>query len=116
MLSPDLQRVAHIQEYCERIQNSISRYGCSFESFSTDEDFQQSVAFSVLQIGELSKGLSEEYRRITGEEIQWNAIRGLRNIVVHAYGSIRMDILWDTITVDIPVLKEFCERQLNCAE
>ena len=53
MLPPDLQRVSHIGEYCDRIMRSIARYGCSFETFKTDEDFQQSVAFSVLQIGEL---------------------------------------------------------------
>ncbi len=113
MLPPDLQRVSHIGEYCDRIMRSIARYGCSFETFKTDEDFQQSVAFSVLQIGELCSGLSEGYRRATGAEVQWNAIRGLRNIVAHAYGTIKLNILWDTVTEDIPGLKDFCEKQLS---
>lgn len=112
MLSPDLQRLEHIRNYCSRIQRSILRYGCSFETFKTDEDFQQSVAFSVLQIGELCNGLTEEYRMATGTTIQWNAIRGLRNIVAHAYGSIKLNILWDTVTKDIPDLKHFCDEQL----
>jgi len=116
MLSPDLQRIAHIQEYCDRIQRSISRYGHSFEIFKADEDFQQSVAFSVLQIGELCNGLSEEYRRTTETEIQWNAVRGLRNIVAHAYGSIKLNILWDTVTTDVPTLKQFCKTQLSSKE
>jgi len=113
MLSPDLQRLEHIRDYCDRIQRSILRYGCSFEIFKTDEDFQQSVAFSVLQIGELCSGLSEEYRRATGNVVQWNAVRGLRNIVAHACGSIKLNILWDTVTKDIPDLKQFCEEQLS---
>lgn len=113
MLSPDLQRIEHIRDYCLRVGKTILRYGDSFDIFKTDMDFQQSVAFSVLQIGELCNGLSEEYRKLTQEDVEWNAIRGLRNIVAHAYGSIKLDILWDTIATDIPVLKEFCETQLS---
>ena len=82
------------------------------EEFNADEEFQQSAAFSVLQIGELCNGLSEEYRRATGSRIQWNAIRGLRNIIVHAYGSIKLDILWDVVTTDIPDLQRLCDEQL----
>lgn len=116
MLPPDLQRLEHIREYCCRIQKSLLRHRNSREEFNTDEEFQQSAAFSVLQIGELCNGLSEEYRRATGGRVQWNAIRGLRNIIVHAYGSIKLDILWDVVTTDIPDLKQFCDEQLSAAE
>ena len=90
MLSPDLQRIEHIRDYCLQIGKTILRYGDSFETFKADMDFQQSVAFSVLQIGELCNSLSEEYRKLTRENVEWNAIRGLRNIVAHAYGSIKL--------------------------
>lgn len=116
MLPPDLQRIAHIREYCVSIQNDLVRFGAAFELFQSDPAFQRSVAFCVLQIGELCGGLSEEYRNATSGEIPWNAIRGLRNIVAHAYGSIKLDILWDTIMSDIPTLKQFCDRQLSETE
>ena len=99
MLPPDLQRIAHIREYCINIQDDLTRFGSAFEQFQHDSAFQRSVAFCVLQIGELCGGLSEEYRNETGGEIQWNAIRGLRNIVAHAYGSIKLDIIWDIVIV-----------------
>lgn len=113
MLSPDLQRLEHIRDYCSRIQRSLLRHKYSIEDFHTDDDFQQSVAFSVLQIGELCNGLSEKYRKETGDQIQWNSIRGLRNIIVHDYGSIKLDILWDIVTTDIPALKQFCDDQFE---
>lgn len=116
MLPPDLQRIAHIREYCVNIQDDLARFGATFELFQSDSAFQRSIAFCVLQIGELCNGLSEEYRNATGGKIQWNAIRGLRNIVAHAYGSIKLDILWDTIMSDIPTLKQFCDRQLSETE
>ena len=113
MLPPDLQRIAHIREYCANIQDDLIRFGSTFELFQADLAFQRSVSFCVLQIGELCNSLSEEYRNSTSGEVQWNAIRGLRNIVVHAYGSIKLDVLWDTIITDIPELRQFCDEQLS---
>lgn len=116
MLSPDLQRIVHIREYCSNIQEFQLRFGTTFEAFKSDLAYQQSVSFCILQIGELCGGLSEQYRNETGGEIQWNAIKGLRNIVAHDYGSIKLDILWDIVMSDIPTLKQFCDRQLSEAE
>ena len=59
MLSRDLQRVLKIRDYCLSIQDTMSRFGVSLEGFLSDSDYQQSIAFSVLQIGELTSGLSE---------------------------------------------------------
>ena len=65
MMSPDLQRLQHIKEYCVAIGKTIARYGDSFEIYASDADFQRSVSFSILQIEELSGGLSAEYRQAT---------------------------------------------------
>ena len=35
MLSPDLQRIRHIYDYCVEIEKTILRYGNSFEVFDT---------------------------------------------------------------------------------
>ena len=102
MMSPDLQRISRIRDYCLEIQNTIIRYG-----------YQRSIAFSILQIGELGGGLSEEYRKATIGRIQWGPMKGMRNMVAHSYGSMSREIIWETATVDIPVLLAFCEEQLN---
>ena len=113
MLPPDAQRIAHIRDYCLEIQKTISRYGCSFDSFENDVDYQRSVAFCILQIGELGGGLSEEYRKSTGHLTPWGAIKGMRNLVAHSYGTMSRAIIWETATVDIPMLLKFCEEQLS---
>ncbi len=115
MLSPDMQRLEHIRDYCDEIQKTIARYGKSFEIFDTDADYQRSVSFCILQIGELSGKLSEEFRRETAGRIQWGPIKGMRNLVAHSYSSMSRDIIWETAVMDIPVLREFCSEQLkNC--
>jgi len=112
MLSPDLQRIAHIRDYCIEIQKTIDRYGKSFEVFDQDADYQRSIAFSILQIGELGGSLSEEYRKSTNNRIQWGPMKGMRNLVAHSYGSMSREIIWETATIDIPALLQFCLEQL----
>ena len=113
MLSPDLQRLAHIRDYCMEIEKTMERYGRAFDVFNRDADYQRSVAFSIMQIGELSGKLSQEFRNETANRIQWGPVKGMRNLVAHDYGSVSQDIIWETVITDIPVLKAFCEEQLN---
>ena len=95
-----------------RSKKTITRYGESFGAFDSDADYQRSVSFCILQIGELSGGLSAEFRKATADRIQWGPIKGMRNLVAHSYGSMSRDIIWETAVTDIPVLQEFCEQQL----
>ena len=112
MMQPDLQRLAHILDYCSEIEKTIQRYGNDFDIFDSDADYQRSIAFCILQIGELSGRLSAEYRQATAKQIQWGPMKGMRNLVAHSYGSMSRSIIWETAITDIPVLKEFCEEQL----
>lgn len=113
MMSPDLQRIKHIRDYCTAIAQTIERYGNSFEIYAKDADYQRSVSFSILQIGELSGGLSLEYRQATASRVQWGPMKAMRNLVAHNYGKMDQAIIWETATVDIPALFRFCEEQLG---
>ena len=73
-MSPDLQRLEHIRDYCAEIQKTIDRYGKSIDIFDRDADYQRSVSFCILQIGELSGRLSPEFREATADRIQWGPI------------------------------------------
>lgn len=35
-----------------------------------------------------------------------------RSILEHTYSSFDFDVLWETVTENIPELLEFCEREL----
>lgn len=113
MLSPDLQRIKHIRDYCIAIGETIQRYGNSFDVYASDPDFQRSVSFSILQIGELSGGLSAEYKQATANRVPWGPMKAMRNLVAHNYGKMDQTIIWETATVDIPALLSFCDEQLS---
>ncbi|MBQ8509835.1 MAG: DUF86 domain-containing protein [Clostridia bacterium] len=113
MLQLDLKRISHIRDYCCEIEKTIERYGKSFDIFDHDADYQRSLSFCILQIGELAGGLSAEFRQNTAKQMQWNAIKGMRNMVAHDYGSMSREIIWETVLNDIPALKRFCEMQID---
>ena len=113
MLPPDAQRLEHIRDYCVEIEKTIRRYGKSSAPLDSDPDYQRSVSFCILQLGELSGKLSDAFRADTAGRIQWGPIKGMRNLVAHSYGSMSRDIIWETATTDIPVLKAFCNEQLE---
>lgn len=112
----DQHRLGHIIEYCHRIQATITRFGNSYEAFSADEDYQQSIAFSILQIGELVAGLSDEYKESTNGKMPWQAIKAMRNIVAHGYGNIELAVVWRTALEDIPDLQAFCKEELRSSQ
>jgi uncharacterized protein with HEPN domain len=38
--------------------------------------------------------------------VPWNVIVGFRNHVAHEYFSLDLDIVWQTIAVDVPALEK----------
>lgn len=66
----------------------------------------------VVQIGELASQLSEEVKK-ANPAIPWRIIKDTRNFYVHAYGSIDIPSVWNTLVSDIPELKSECCKLLK---
>ena len=98
-----------IIDFCDRIADSLAGANASFQDFSENIDLQDVCAFRVLQIGENVNNLSSAFKE-RYSQIPWSEISGLRNIVAHEYGNIESEILWKTIMVDVPKLREFCAK------
>ena len=102
----------HIIAYCCDIEEAVQRFGNSFEAFSNDKAYRNACAMCILQIGELGGHLSQEFRS-SHPQMPWNEIKGTRNVMAHAYGSLSVQTTWETIQHDIPALKKFCTAVLN---
>jgi uncharacterized protein with HEPN domain len=51
---------------------------------------------------------SDEQKRHS--EIPWSEIIGLRNRLIHGYDSIDLDILWQIVSEDLPLLIQALEK------
>ena len=63
-------------------------------------------------IGEASAKVSSE-TQAKNPSIPWQQIIGMRNRLVHGYDSVDLDILWDTIEVDLPPLIDELDNILS---
>ncbi|MDE7361488.1 MAG: DUF86 domain-containing protein [Oscillospiraceae bacterium] len=90
----------------------MARFGNSYEAFISDAAFRDSVSMNILQIGELSNKLSEEFRDSTKRRVPRKQIYDMRNRFAHGYGIMDSKIIWEVATVNIPDLIFFCESFL----
>ena len=81
----------------------------SIKGLESNRLLLDSMMFRMIQISANSKRLTEEYR-ITRNDIPWEQIFGLRNRIVHDYGNIDLNIVYDTLTYDIPDLLKKIEE------
>jgi uncharacterized protein with HEPN domain len=62
-------------------------------------------------IGEAGSKVSPETRaQNTG--VPWQDISGMRNRLIHAYFDVDLDVVWSTVTKDLPLLKAELEKIL----
>lgn len=73
------------------------------EELELNEMLVDSMMFRMIQVSENAKRLSESYK-LEYEEVPWQAIYGLRNRIVHNYGGVELEVVYDTLKYDIPEL------------
>ena len=109
MNEKEADAIAHIAMYCEKIKRAQEKFFPTKDLFNEETLYRDGCGFYVQQIGEHVNDLSEGFIA-EHSEIPWHQIRGFRNVIAHAYGNVDAEILWETITEDIPRLAEFCIR------
>lgn len=71
--------------------------------YDRDENLRLALAHLVEVIGEAARRVSPQFRN-AHPAIPWRAIVGMRNKVVHDYMNVDEDVLWDTVTRELPRL------------
>ena len=78
------------------------------EDMNANEVLLDSMLFRMIQISENAKRLTDEYK-LSHPYVPWNALSGLRNRIVHDYGNVDLNIVYETLKNDIPELLELLE-------
>ena len=78
-------------------------------ALDTDRKLTLAIIKSIEIVGEAASKISQECR-VEFPQIPWANIITMRNRLIHAYFEIDLDILWETITEDIPPLIEELEK------
>ena len=102
----------HILEAVDRVLRYTK--GMGRKEFSADTLVQDAVIRNVEIIGEAANNLLEVAPGIGDRYplIPFVQIRGMRNRVAHGYFAVSLSMIWDTVQVDIPELREQIARVL----
>ena len=111
MKSEDRAVLERILKYCNDIDSLLKEYGNDFTLYKNKISYQYSCNMCIIQIGELVGRLSDEF---VGKytEIPWHAIKAMRNLHAHDYERVDLEIVWNTLTEEIPDLKKAIERMI----
>ncbi|MBI5248976.1 MAG: DUF86 domain-containing protein [Desulfomonile tiedjei] len=78
--------------------------GFSDEEFFSDRKTVEAVVWNLQIIGEAAKRVPEEIRS-RYPDLPWREMGGLRDIIVHQYLGIKLDVIWKVIQNDVPMVE-----------
>ena len=89
-------------------------YDIEYEDFINDRKTYQAVIREFEIIGEAVAKLPEEIK-IKYPEVEWQDVKDFRNLLIHEYFGVDLEIVWQVIKEDLPVLikvvKEILEKK-----
>ena len=77
--------------------------GMDFETFRKDEKTVYAVIRAVEIIGEATRNIPDDIR-VKYPEIPWRDAADMRNKLVHRYFGINLEVIWQTLNEDLPIL------------
>lgn len=102
-----------LQDILESIELIEKRMkGVSYEVFTDDIDLQDMITRRLEIIGEAVRKLPDEFRE-RHANINWQDPARMRSALIHGYDEVDLDVIWDTITEDLPPFKEKIEKLLQ---
>ncbi|OQX16463.1 MAG: hypothetical protein BWK76_11605 [Desulfobulbaceae bacterium A2] len=111
-MSERLQRLycQDILEAGAAIQSYIEGIGC--ETFIQDRMRSSAVIREFEIIGEAVGKLPATLKQVY-PEIPWQEIKDFRNLLAHEYFGVDLEIVWNTIHTDLPILLNAVHQTLS---
>jgi len=96
------------QESLIDISNAIQRIlrysqNLTRQNLELNDEKQSAILYQITIIGEATKRLSLEFRQ-ENPEVPWREMAGMRDVIVHEYDQLDLDVIWDVIHDKLPNL------------
>lgn len=109
-MRPEAEYLRHILDelvFVESVTEDLTR-----EAFIEDAVLKRAVVRSLEVIGEATKRLPTAFRD-RHLQVNWRALAGMRDRLIHGYFGVDYDIVWDAAKHHLPVLERDTERLLE---
>jgi len=102
--------IKHILESINNIENFTKNVERG--KFLKDKEKQSAVIRQIEIIGEAAKNLPYSFTK-NYSNIPWKEIIGTRDKMIHHYFGVDLDIVWDIVKENLPLLKSQLEELLK---
>lgn len=86
--------------------------GLDYEEFAGNVEKQDSVIRRLEIIGEAVKGIPDDLRS-RHPSVPWRDIAGARDVLIHEYFRVDLEMAWDMIHEDLPELEAEVRRMIG---
>lgn len=86
--------------------------GLTQARFHRDATLQRAFVRSIEIVGEAAKQTPDDFKQ-KYDQVEWRAMAGMRDRLIHGYFGVDYDIVWDVVTNKIPVLRQVIEEVLE---
>ena len=94
LLEDILEAIGNVQSYVQHM---------TFDEFASDMKTVKAAAFEIAVIGEAATHVPEELKA-RFPDIPWSKMVSMRNVIIHEYFRVDVQILWQTIVGNLPPL------------
>ena len=101
-MKDDLVYLKHVAECLRRIEKNVS---VGLDEFLESETIQDATLRNLQTLSEATQRMSSSLKS-SFPEIEWDRIAAFRNVIVHNYLGIDLEIIWRIIESDVPPLRE----------
>jgi uncharacterized protein with HEPN domain len=98
-IRPLLEDVLAYAEKIERIREALT----SAEDLRKDETRFLAISRALEIVGEAVKGVPAEVRALA-PDVPWQAMAGMRDKLIHGYRDVDLDIVWRSVTIELPAI------------
>jgi uncharacterized protein with HEPN domain len=77
--------------------------GCTREDLDAGRMLSLSLVRLLEIIGEAARGVSAQFRE-AHPDLPWKSMTGMRDRLIHGYFDVNLDVVWQTVTEDLPLL------------
>ena len=113
MLKADYVRLRHMLDAANEALFFVA------EKSRTELDLDRALALALVKsieiIGEAASRISRELRA-DSPNVPWTDLVAMRNRLIHAYFDVNLDIVWKTVTDELPPLVRLLEKLLVSSE
>ncbi|MEI6511878.1 MAG: HepT-like ribonuclease domain-containing protein [bacterium] len=97
----DIIRLRHMLDAAVETMEFIEGYARA--DLEKNAMLSRAITRDIEIIGEAAGKVSTETREHC-PALPWESIVGMRNRLIHGYFNVDLDRVWDTVTVDLPIL------------